>query len=306
VTAQEWTALGTRARVVLAGSGDAAAARRAVETLLDEVDLACSRFRQDSELSALNRAGGRWTDVGPLLQDALEAARWAAAATGGAVDPTVARALCVVGYDRDFAAVPPHGGAVVVRLGPVPGWRAVELDRRGCRARLGPGVEVDLGSTAKALAADRAASAARAASGAPGVLVSLGGDIAVAGRPPAGGWPVLVAEDCTVPLDGEGEIVLIADGGVATSSTLVRRWTRGGVEQHHIIDPATGAPARGPWRTATVAAATCLEANAAATAAIVKGDGAAAWLRERGLAARLVGRDGAVVAVGGWPGEVRR
>jgi thiamine biosynthesis lipoprotein ApbE len=308
MTADEWTALGTSVRVVLAGSGDSAAARRAVEGLLDRVDLACSRFREDSELSVLNRAAGRWTDVGPLLLEALAAALWAAAATDGAVDPTVGRALRVAGYDRDFAAVPARGEPLTVRLEAVPGWRAVELDRRAGRARLDAGVEVDLGATAKALAADRAAAAARGASGAAGALVSLGGDVAVAGRAPDGGWPVLVAEDCAAPLDGDGEVVLIADGGVATSSTRVRRWTRGGVEQHHLIDPATGGPARGPWRTATVAAASCLEANAAATAAIVKGGGAAAWLEERGLAARLVGEDGAVRAVGGWPGseEVRR
>jgi len=287
---------------VVTGAADVAAARRAVESLLDEIDLACSRFRADSELSALNRAGGRWTAAGPLLLEALDAAIWTAAATGGAVDPTVGRALRVIGYDRDFAAIEPSREPVV-RLGPVPGWQAVELDRRAGRVRLAPGVEVDLGSSAKALAADRAARAARTASGAAGVLVALGGDVAVAGRAPAGGWPVLVAEDCAVPVDGDGEVVLISDGGVATSSTRVRRWTRAGVELHHIIDPATGAPVRGPWRTATVAAASCLEANAAATAAIVKGDGAAAWLAERNLPARLVGEDGCVVRAGGWPGS---
>jgi thiamine biosynthesis lipoprotein len=285
---------------VVTEDGDGAAARRAVEFLLGEVDLACSRFREDSEVSALNRAGGRWSAAGQLLLEALDAALWAAAATGGAVDPTVGRALRVAGYDRDFAAIRACAEPVL-RLEPVPGWRTVELDRRGGRVRLAPGVEVDLGSTAKALAADRAAVAARAASGAAGALVSLGGDIAVAGRAPDGGWPVLVVENDAVPL--EGEVVVISDGGVATSSTRVRRWTRGGVEQHHIIDPATGAPVRGPWRTATVAGATCLDANTAATAAIVKGEGAVAWLDERGLPARLVGEDGAVLAVGGWPGS---
>jgi len=281
---------------------DAAPARRAVEALLDRVDVACSRFREDSELSELNRAGGRWTAAGPLLLESLDAALWAAAATGGAVDPTVGRALRVAGYDRDFAAIVPSPEPVL-RLEPVPGWRAVEIDRRAGRVRLAPGVEIDLGSTAKALAADRAAAAARAASGAAGALVSLGGDIAVAGRPPGGGWPVLVSEDGTEPADREGEVVLISDGGMATSSTLIRRWTRAGVELHHIIDPATGAPVRGPWRAATVAAASCLEANAAATAAIVKGDGARAWLEERRLPARLVDLEGMVLALCGWPGS---
>lgn len=128
---------------------------------------------------------------------------------------------------------------------------------------------MDLGSTAKAMAADRAAAAAHAAIGAGGILVSLGGDIALAGTPPQDGWRALVAEDSSAPLDAEGDVVLIADGGLATSSTRVRRWTKGGIEMHHIIDPATGAPVNGPWRAATVAAASCLEANTAATAAIV-------------------------------------
>src|SRR5215831_18332663 len=283
-TADEWTALGTSVRLVLDGGGDLGVARRAVEAVLAEVDLACSRFREDSELSALNRAGGDWCAAGRLLIEALDAALWAAAVTGGAVDPTVGRALRVAGYDRDFVAIT-ASAEPIVRLGPVPGWRTIELDRRGGRVRVAAGVEVDLGSTAKALAADRAAAAARAVSAATGVLVSLGGDIAVAGRAPAGGWPVLVAEDCAAPLDGEGEVVLIADGGVATSSARVRRWTRGGVEQLYFIDPATSAPVRGPWRAATVAAASCLQANAGATAAIVKGDAAVEWLEGRGLPA---------------------
>jgi len=290
-------------RVVVAGGGDVSAARSAVEDLLGAVDRACSRFRDDSELTALNRAAGRWVDVGPVLLEALEVALWAAAATDGAVDPTVGRALRLVGYDRDFAAVPPDGGPIVVRLRPVPGWWTIEVDRAGGRARVAAGVEVDLGSTAKGLAADRAAVAAHAAGGAEGTLVSLGGDIAVAGTAPGGRWPVLVAEDCAVRADSDGDVALIADGGLATSSTRVRRWTRGGVELHHIIDPATGGPVQGPWRTATVAAASCLEANAAATAAIVMGERAEAWLEARGLPARLVGVDGTVAMVGGWPEE---
>ncbi|HEY4025660.1 MAG TPA: FAD:protein FMN transferase [Candidatus Dormibacteraeota bacterium] len=300
----EWRALGTGVRLVTTDDRAVEAARIAVEGVLDAVDRACSRFREDSELCALNRSAGSWAPVGPLLLEALEAALWAAAATGGAVDPTVGRALRVAGYDRDFAAIPADAGPIVVRLRRVPGWQAVELDRSRSRARLAGGTEVDLGSTAKALAADRAASAAHAAVGPAGILVGLGGDIAVAGTPPDGGrWPILVAEDHSVALDSDGEVVLIEDGGIATSSTTVRRWTRAGVEMHHIIDPATGAPVNSPWRSATVVAATCLEANAAATAAIVMGAGAPAWLEERGLPARLVGVDGAVAAVGGWPAE---
>jgi thiamine biosynthesis lipoprotein len=243
--------------------------------------------------------------VSELLLDALEAALWGAWETDGAVDPTVGRALRLAGYDRDFAAIPENGGRLRLRMERVPGWQALEIDRDRSRVRLMPGTEIDLGSTAKALAADRAAVGALSAMGGGGVLVSLGGDIAVAGQAPEGGWPILVAEDESVPLDGPGEVVRLEDGGVATSSTMARRWTRGGIAFHHIIDPATSRPVESPWRTATVAAATCVEANVAATAAIVMGTGAPAWLGARRLPARLVRVDGDVLRLMDWPGTAR-
>jgi thiamine biosynthesis lipoprotein len=145
------------------------------------------------------------------------------------------------------------------------------------------------------------AAAACAAAGGGGVLVSLGGDIAVAGEPPAGGWPIQVSEDSASPIQADEEVIAITSGGMATSSTTVRRWTRGGAELHHIIDPETGQPAAGPWRTATVVAATCVDANIASTAAIVKGEMALTWLEDQGLPARLVDRLGVVWRTAGWP-----
>jgi FAD:protein FMN transferase len=70
---------------------------------------------------------------------------------------------------------------------------------------------------------------------------------------------------------------------------------------HHIVDPRTGMPTSGPWRTVTVAAASCAEANAAATAAIVAGADAPAWLGDHALPARLIGHDGQIIRTGGWP-----
>jgi thiamine biosynthesis lipoprotein len=185
------------------------------------------------------------------------------------------------------------------------------FDAHARTVRVPPGVELDLGSTGKGLAADLAAAAALTASAAvasgatgheTGVLVSLGGDIATAGRVPDGGWRILLAEDSNAPSDGEGEVVAIQRGAVATSSTTVRRWgAAGGVTAHHIIDPRTGLPADTPWRTATIVAATCEEANAASTAAIVLGAAAPAWIEAAGLPARLVANDGSVVRLGGWP-----
>jgi len=185
----------------------------------------------------------------------------------------------------------------------VPGWREVRLDGRSLV--LPAGVQLDLGATAKAWAADR--SAARIASQAGcGVLVSLGGDIAVAGPPPADGWRIRV-QDVTGPADEtpEGPYALIAirDGGLATSSTTARRWQRGGDVLHHILDPRTGLPAEPVWRTVSVAAASCADANAASTAAVIRGRRAPGWLAQLGLPARLVDTTGAVFTVAGWPDE---
>jgi thiamine biosynthesis lipoprotein len=249
----------------------------------------------------LNAAGGRWVHVGPALLEALTVALRAAALTDGAVDPTIGEALVLAGYDRDFAGgLTERGGTVTVRR--APGWRAVDLDAGRRRVRLPAGVRLDLGASAKALAADRAAAAALAAgAGAtPGALVNLGGDIALAGEPPPGGWRVKVTDDHRAGPEADGPVVRLSTGGLATSSTTVRRWGR---DAHHIIDPVTGAPARSPWRTVSVAAATCVDANTAATAAIVRGHDAPAWLAERALPARLVAHDGSVRTVAGWPAE---
>jgi thiamine biosynthesis lipoprotein len=262
------------------------------------LDEACSRFRDDSDLAAVNRAAGTDVTVGPLLLAVVEAAVRTAAATEGLVDPTVGPALGALGYDRDFRLVP---GVTprTLRLIPAAGWRCVRVDRRRATIRIPSGAELDLGAVAKAFSADRIAARIHASTGA-NALVSLGGDISVAGAPP-GGWAVTVTDDHR--RDGYGQVVGIADGGLATSSTTVRRWSAGGRELHHIVDPASGLPAAERWRTVSVAAATCVEANAAATAAIVMGERAAAWLDGMGLAARLVRPDGSVASTSGWPAE---
>jgi thiamine biosynthesis lipoprotein len=99
------------------------------------------------------------------------------------------------------------------------------------------------------------------------------------------------------------QIVRLVSGAIATSSTACRQWRRAGSTMHHIVDPRTGQPAGGPWRTVSVAAATCAEANAAATAAIVSGEGAVEWLTLQGMPARLVSHVGTVLHVAGWPAD---
>lgn len=294
-------ALGTK--VVLAVSQPAALdyASRLLAERLDQVDRACSRFRPDSELTRLNAAAGRATAVGPLLYEAVEIAVAAARATGGLVDPTIGRTLRLSGYDKTFAVVRTRDGSLQPSYVRSPDWQSIELDPGRRTVRLVRGVELDLGSTAKALTADRAARAIAAETGSA-VLVSLGGDVSVAGEPPAGGWSVRIAEDSAAPVETDGPAVAIASGGLATSATTVRRWPTTDGDLHHIIDPRTGRPAPVYWRMVTVAASSCLGANTASTAAVVFGEPALEWLAALRVPARLVRHDGAVTCTAGWPG----
>ena len=300
IASESWEDLGTHVHVLVSRPRTLGRAAAEVRALLALVDRTYSRFRADSELTALNGAAGSPFRASPLLFQAVEGAIRAARATGGAVDPTIGHALRVLGYDRDFAVLPLDAPMPRLTIERVPGWQTIELDPVRRTVRMPSGVSLDLGSTGKALAADLAAASAHAAIRS-GVLVSLGGDIATAGEPPAGGWRINCSEDSRTDPMSDGEVVAIRSGAIGTSGTTVRRWTRGGVERHHIVDPATGLPASGPWRTATVAAATCVDANTASTAAIVMGVRAAAWLQRVGLPARLIDRDGAVLRVAGWP-----
>jgi thiamine biosynthesis lipoprotein len=294
-------ALGTSMRLIVTRPKAVTVAKGAADRIIEAIDQAASRFREDSELSRVNREAGREVRISPLLAQAIGAGLRGARLTDGAVDPTVGTAVRLAGYDRDFAALPPDGSPIKLSVTRVPGWQAIRFDE-GARVVLVPtGVEIDLGATAKALAADLAAAAALKAVGGGGVLVSLGGDIAVAGDPPVQGWAVQASEDSNAPIDDDEETITIESGGMATSSTTVRQWTRGGLVLHHIIDPSTGLPVTGRWRTASVVAASCVDANIASTAAIVMGDSAITWLAANRLPARLVDRDGAVHRISGWP-----
>ncbi|MEU9341725.1 FAD:protein FMN transferase [Streptomyces sp. NPDC048278] len=302
--AAEWRALGTTVRLVVTDPALLDSCNLLLARQLAEVDAACSRFRTDSELAALDTAHGRPVRVSPLLAEALAVALRAARATDGAVDPTVGSAMDAIGYDRDFTLVREDDRPVSLRVCRAPGWRKVGLDPATGTVTVPEGIRLDLGATAKAWAADRAARLLADTAGC-GVLVSLGGDTAVAGEPPAGGWQIRV-QDVTGPVDetpaqGSYDTVGLRSGGLATSGTGARRWRRGGFDLHHIVDPRTGLPVRSPWRTVSVAAADCADANAATTAALVKGAGAERWLTRLGLPARLVAHNGTVVTTPGWP-----
>jgi FAD:protein FMN transferase len=300
VAVAQRAALGTSARVAVWPPEGLDRALIAIDTVLDELDRQASRFRADSELSWINQAGGGLFLLSDGLAQAIGVALAAARWTGGLADPTVGAALASLGYDRDFAAIDPDRPNPVPPSSPAPGWESVQLT--DFMLRLPAGVRLDLGATAKGLGSDRAARAAMSASGqAGGVLVGLGGDIAVAGITPRGGWPVTVTDESDPSGQPAVQLVRLPAGAIATSSITCRTWRRADQTLHHIVDPRSGLPADGPWLMASVVAATCADANAAATAAIVAGHRAEEWLTATGLPARLAGHGGCVRCVGGWP-----
>ncbi len=290
-------ALGTAVDLVVVG-GPVIPAAEILDAELRRIDRVASRFRSDSELETLNAAAGRTRPVSRDLFEAIAVAVEMADATAGMVDPTVGVAVHRLGYDRDFAQVRGGVEGELPERRPVPGWRSVALDPERLTVRIPAGVALDLGATAKALASDRAARSIHQQLGC-GVMVSLGGDVAVAGPPPEGGFAVGLADRCADP--APAETVSIASGGLASSGTAVRRWRLGSEHVHHIVDPRTGLPAREHWRTVAVTAANCVQANAASTAAIVIGAPAVEWLEARALPARLVGWDGRVAHTSAWP-----
>lgn len=265
-----WQALGTTALVRVCVQRHLKLATRILQEELVSIDAAASSFRDDSELARLLEANGNPVAVSAALRRAVIVALTAADLTDGLVDPT---------------------------LGGSPGWREVEVT--DSTVRVPAGTALDLGATGKALAADRAVAAISVATDGAGVLVSLGGDISTAGDAPSDGWSIHVTDDHRSTQAARGQTVTIRSGALATSGTTVRRGPNG----HHIIDPRTGTSAETPWRTVSVTAASCVDANTASTASIVLGLDAPDWLAEHGLAARLVDNLGFVTTVGGWPSD---
>jgi thiamine biosynthesis lipoprotein len=290
-----WQRWNSDMQIVVTDPGSLSTARREVDAQLDSVEAASSRFRSDSEIAELARSDGRPTEVSEVLADLLDAAITAAGQTGGDVDPTVGAALVALGCDEDAPAADPRVASI--RMPAV--WSMITL--RGRVVTVPAGIQLDLGATAKAVAADHCARIVNQVTGS-GVLINLGGDIATAGTTPDGGWQVLVHD-----ADGDPDSVLALPAGaaLATSSTLRRRWRRGQNEWHHIVDPRTGRSADPVWRTVSVAAQSCYAANTVSTAAVVRGWPALQWIRSLGMSARLVDRDRGVHTVGAWPTTVR-
>ncbi len=298
----QWRDWSCTVRVVLADGLPAGApprrptAERAewlVRGLMGDVALSVSRFRPDSDLSRVNDTAGRLVPVRRLTLDLVDVALAAARRTQGACDPTIGRQLLAAGYDDDIEILRVRGAAPTAGERGAADWAAVRVHRELGLVGVPTGVALDLGATAKAWTADEAAARLTRTLGVP-ALVALGGDVSANGPGPA--WPVLVSEH----EGGTGEILGLTRGGIATSSTRGRRWATADGEAHHLIDPRSGLPVAGPYRTASVLAGTCVEANALSTAALVWGDEALGRLAP--YPARLVDAADRVVTTDAWPG----
>jgi thiamine biosynthesis lipoprotein len=301
--ARSFRAIGTTATVLVEDPAASELAERMLANELEAFDLACSRFRPDSELQRLHERAGETVAVGGLLFEALEVACDVALRTGGAVDPTVGNAIVALGYDRDLDEVLALPPALPRALGPVAGFAHLQLNPARRTVRIPRGVRLDLGSTAKALAADRAVARIAEAIGA-GALVGLGGDIAVSGSPPAGGWSVGIARESSTPPSEVDQVVAIRHGGLASSAPSARTWTAGSRAVHHIVDPRTGDCVEAHWVLVSATGASCVEANLVTTAAMVWGTEALERLENFGQSVRLVRYDGEVFTRNGWPLEL--
>ena len=251
---------------------------------VEELERRWSRFRPDSEISRLNALAGAPMAVSPetlgLVGRALEGAR----VTGGRFDPTVLGDVLRAGYDRTFEALGDAGGDAGSPLGR--GWARVVVDAAGSSVTLPAGVGLDPGGIGKGYAADLVVEELRAA-GAAGVCVNLGGDLRAEGQAPGGGSWVVGIEHPLRP--GRAATVTLAGGAVATSSRVRRAWGPAGDHRHHLIDPATGAPAGTGLAAVTVLAARGWQAEVLAKAAFLGG-------LERGRALLTVlGADGLLV-----------
>ena len=291
----EFQALGTTILVGAVEPDSLAAVIPRVYARLQDVDRALSRFRPDSELARIDSDPNRPWLVSPLFGEVLELALQAAASTNGWFDPTVRDALEAAGYDRSIELLERDGPGNDRPFRPAGQWPLIHFDRPSGILLLPRDVRLDFGGIGKGFAVDYAL---RDLPTAGGVLVSAGGDLAVMGPPPEGGWRCDVAPG----VDDEAETsVLLHGGALATSGLGRRQWQRAGQPMHHLINPHTGRPGVSPWRIVTVAARTCVAAEVAAKVAWLMGEDGPEWVTDQGLTARFRALDGRVQTVGRWP-----
>ncbi|HEY7341684.1 MAG TPA: FAD:protein FMN transferase [Ktedonobacterales bacterium] len=298
-----FAAMGTTV-TVLAPAEHGPHAFKIVRALFDDWERTLSRFLPESELSRLNARAGTAVEVSPLLWVVLTTALEAARATDGRYDPTLQRQMLWIGYDRTFTDIDRAGrGTARPALPARPGgdWRLIQLDPAHRRVTLPEGAGLDFGGIAKGMAVDAALDQLRALSLTP-ALVNAGGDLAVAGQPPCQpDWPIAVPgrdRYWTIPL---------RNGTIATSTVTRRNWRQGETARHHLIDPATGEPARSDILSVTVVAPYCRQAEVGAKVALLLGAQAGArFLETRGLAGLLIPTTGDYLTAGPWPHEAMK
>lgn len=263
--------------------------RRILAEEVADIDARASRFRADSELSAVNRAAGTWVQTSWEFVSILTASINAASATDGLVDPLLGRHVVAAGYDRWAGQESGINGDPTSAR-----WEQIEISpgRTAAKVRIPQGSALDVGAVAKGWLADRLAVIVHASTGLD-VCANMGGDLRVIS--PSRPW--IVGADPEVP--GVAECAMeLSDAGLATSGVGHRRWRDG----HHIIDPRTGRPADTPWFSVSALAADAASANAAATAGMILGEDGPAWIGSHGLDAWFVGSDADTQAVAGdWP-----
>ncbi len=269
--------------------------------MIDELDLAASRFRLDSEVSRLAANDGMAMVVSDLLYDEISQAIRASTITKGYLDPTLGQTISGLGYSKDFELVKVENqDDQKLRVVMPSGYKSVVLDSATRSVKVPSGVLLDLGATAKPHLADRIRDCIEGTYEVD-VLVNLGGDISCFSADQANPWYINVTDDQSLNIDSPGEILGFSTGGVATSSIRKRSWSKGGALQHHIVDPYTGRSAVGEIEAVTVLAGSALDANIASTATIAMGSFGFAWLESTRLPAMVKLRDGGSRVLGNWP-----
>jgi FAD:protein FMN transferase len=265
----------------------------------DRLELAASRFRPDSELAAVNARAGSWVVVSPLLRTLLGLGLVAAELTDGLCHPALGLQVDAAGYrlwreanvPRELVHADGRGNVAEAAV-PAVDWRRIELV--GDRVRIPRSSELDLGAVAKAWLADRLAESLAEDLGAD-VVANMGGDL----RTVSSGMPWIVG--VRHGDRGAHEDLLVTECGLATSSRTRRAWRSSAGPAHHLIDPRTGRPAETPWLAVSAFGADAVQANIAASAAMVAGGEAPGWLVEHGLDAVLSSAAGPVLRIGRWP-----
>ncbi len=268
---------------------------RAAREYIEAGERRFSRFKQESELSQLNRSAGQWFDASPEMMTLLQTARQFFQLTDGIFDPTILPDLMRMGYDRSMDEIRAGNSVVPTSASartPKADFNEMELDLNSSRVRLPQNMQLDFGGIGKSWIVDHAAILLSRYSEA--CAVNAGGDMRFIGRSPIGlGWPVGL-EDPRDPAQALAHMT-ISHGAVATSSITKRTWRQGDAIRHHLIDPRTGAPAQSDWSCVTVIADEAVTAEVFAKAILIGGPAEAGKLSAKTeLVYLVVDREGAL------------